>query len=165
MNITSSILLSSDHLQQIYDHALKTYPEECCGLIFGIFKPEENGKIVQEIWATENSWQDQEENLTLELRKEQTQTILSKKNRFAIAPEVLFQAQRYARDKELAIIGIYHSHPDYEPIPSVFDQAIAWATYSYIIIAVKQGAVVQSRSWVFNENQQFQEENIKTVNL
>jgi proteasome lid subunit RPN8/RPN11 len=161
--LSYSILIQKAHLEQIYQHSLITYPEECCGLMFGKFKLEQNCKIVQEIWATENSWQNEDQNLLLgQLSFKQN---LSKNNRFAIAPEVLFKAQRYARDKELAIIGIYHSHPDNEPIPSAFDQAIAWTTYSYIIIAVKQGAVVQSRSWLLDENHQFQEENIITVNL
>jgi len=41
------------------------------------------------------------------------------------------------RNRQLDIIGIYHSHPDTCAIPSEFDRVYAWHQYSYIIVSVK----------------------------
>jgi proteasome lid subunit RPN8/RPN11 len=82
----------------------------------------------------------------------------SKKNRFSIAPKILFQAQKYARDQEFAIIGIYHSHPDHLAIPSEFDRSIAWANYSYLIVSLDHEQIKEVKCWSLDETEQFQQE-------
>ncbi|OKH23208.1 hypothetical protein NIES593_10195 [Hydrococcus rivularis NIES-593] len=139
-----------EQIQQIRAHAENTYPEECCGLLIG--KIEGENKILIEVIATENSWNaEATEFLSVEAG--------SKQNRFSIAPEVLFRVQKETRDRNLSIIGIYHSHPDHPAIPSEFDRAIAWQQYSYMIISLSQGRAVEIRSWFLDENRQFQPEN------
>ncbi len=163
MKMDSLIIIQQKHLAQIYDHALNIYPEECCGLLFGKFDHNLKQKTVIEIWKTENSWQNSQENFFLF-----NQTVKhnnSKKNRFTIASEILFKAQKYASDQELAIIGIYHSHPDYLANPSEFDRAIAWSTYSYIIVSVTKEKVNQVKCWSLDETDQFQQEEILTVEI
>jgi proteasome lid subunit RPN8/RPN11 len=73
------------------------------------------------------------------------------------------RVQKQARDRELDIIGIYHSHPDHPAIPSEFDRAIAWHHYSYIIISVQQGIASDLRSWTLDPHHQFQPEDMITV--
>jgi proteasome lid subunit RPN8/RPN11 len=159
---SNKIIIPEEYLNQICDQALHTYPEECCGLLLGEITP--NHKQVMEIWQTENTWQDDKDNPFNEFNHP-PQKNLSKKNRFAIAPQTLIQAQKYTRDKEIAIIGIYHSHPDYPATPSAFDQAIAWAIYSYIIVSVGQNQINQVTSWSLDEDHQFQPESILTVKI
>lgn len=155
-NLISVIQISSKHLTQIGTHAGKTYPEECCGLLLG--KITNNNKIVREVWETENSWDgDTTDYFSV------TANQGSKQNRFTIAPEVLLKAQRTARDRNLEIIGIYHSHPDHPAIPSQFDQAIAHPQYSYLIVSVQQGKVADIRSWELDDIDQFKEENIMNL--
>lgn len=148
------IQLSSKHLNQISTHAKKIYPEECCGLLLGTIS--NNNKIVTEVWETENTW-----NVGSADYFWSTGNQATRRNRFSIAPEVLLKVQKTARNRNLAIIGIYHSHPDYPAIPSQFDHAIAHPQYSYLIVAVQQGKVADIRSWELDDMEQFQEENMK----
>jgi proteasome lid subunit RPN8/RPN11 len=143
-----------EQIEQISRHAEKTYPEECCGLLLGTVK--ERDKVIIEVRETENSW---EEELTELLPIEAG----NKGNRFSIAPEVLLRVQKEARDRNISIIGIYHSHPDHLAIPSEFDRAIAWQQYSYIIVSVQQGRAEDIRSWTLDETHQFQSEEIVTT--
>jgi len=153
--------LTQKQQQQIYQHAQQTYPQECCGILFGRFE-KQNIQVV-EVWETENAWQpQQEQELFSSVTSSNKPFTESKRDRFSIAPETLFKAQKYARDQNLAIVGIYHSHPDQIAKPSEFDRAIAWDTYSYIIMAVKKGTVTDCRSWRLNEQKQFQQETIVT---
>ncbi len=147
------IQVSKENLQQIQTHAERIYPEECCGLLLG--EVCESCKIVIEVYETENSWDAEAAESFTGVGNQG-----SKRNRFSIAPEVMLQVQREIRDRNLAIIGIYHSHPDHTAIPSEFDRAIAWQQYSYLIIAVQQGKVETIRSWQLDESHQFQPEEI-----
>lgn len=159
----SLILIQEKYLSQIYHHALNIYPEECCGLLLGKIDNDFKQKTVMEIWETENIWQNSQENLFL--FNHTVKHNISKKNRFSIASEILFKAQKYARDQEFAIIGIYHSHPDYPATPSEFDRLIAWSTYSYIIVSVTKEQVNQVKSWILDEIDQFQQEEILIVEI
>ena len=87
----------------------------------------------------------------------------SKRNRFSIAPQVMLQMQKAARKRHLDVIGIYHSHPDNPAVPSEFDRAIAWSSYSYIIVSVEQGQATDLKSWTLDEDHQFQPEEILII--
>ena len=145
------ITITSEQVKQIQRHAEKIYPEECCGLLLGKIEGENNNVI--EVRETENSWNPEEfEFLSL--------TDRTKRNNFTIAPEVVLQVQKEARDRNLSIIGIFHSHPDHSAIPSEFDRLIAWPEYSYIIVSVQAGKIVDIRCWKLDDNHQFQAEKI-----
>ena len=152
--------LSSHHLQTIQAHAESTYPEECCGLLLGHLSSET--KMLIEVLPTENSW-DAEMVDVFQQVEHSSQGKFSKRNRFSIAPQVMLKAQKDARDRNLNIIGIYHSHTDHPAIPSEFDRAIAWTEYSYIIVSVRQGSACDLKSWTLDDNHQFQPEEILTV--
>ncbi len=154
------IYLSHQQLQQIHRHAEITYPEECCGLLLGNLESED--KQVVEVRETENSWTSEMSD-NLPNIPSSNQQPLSKKNRFTIDPYTLLQVQKEVRDRNLNIIGIYHSHPNYPAIPSTFDREIAWSHYSYLIVSLKQGKLIEIRSWKVEENRQFQEEIITIV--
>ncbi len=147
------IKLSAEHLQTIRNHAESTYPEECCGIIFGHLR--EDGKSVVEIMPTENAWSQE---AAADFPGDET--VYEKKRRYAIAPQVMLQAQKEARGRSLDIIGIYHSHPDYPAIPSEFDRQCAWQEYSYIIVSVQNGKAADINSWTLHDHHQFQKEEI-----
>jgi proteasome lid subunit RPN8/RPN11 len=144
------------------NHAESTYPEECCGLLVG----QRSGdiKTLIEVLPTENSWGGEAED-TFQSSEGSAQRKSSKRNRFSIAPIVMLKAQKDSRDRNLDIIGIFHSHPDYPAVPSEFDRAIAWQQYSYIIVSVQQGKACDLKSWTLDDDQQFQPEEILTVEL
>ncbi len=149
--------LTCDHLQAIQTHAESTYPEECCGLLLG--KLEGEVKTPVEVLPTENSWGDETAD-SFQTIASSLQGKPSKRNRFSIAPKVMLEAQKDARDRNLDIIGIFHSHPDGSAVPSEFDRAIAWQQYSYIIVAIRQGLACDLKSWSLDDNHQFQPEEI-----
>ncbi len=153
------IKVTSKHLNQIRTQAEKLYPEECCGLLLGTI--DKRIKIVLEVWPTENDWNPE----TFESfpAMAESDKPASKRNRFRIAPEVMLDAQKQARERQLDLIGIYHSHPDHSAVPSEFDRAIAWQLYSYIIVAVEEGNPTDIRSWLLDNNHHFQPEEIVTV--
>ena len=155
---TQIINLNLAQIQAMKTHAENTYPEECCGLLVGHIK--EDVKTLVQVIPTENAWDTQAE-VFQGVNGSQRQSG-TKRNQFSIAPEVMLKVQKQARDRELDIIGIYHSHPDHVAVPSEFDRAIAWQRYSYIIISVQQGIASDLRSWTLDSHHQFQPEAILT---
>jgi len=149
--------LHSDHFQAMQTHAESTYPEECCGLLLGLLRGDV--KTLVEVLPTQNSWGDEGVD-DFQAIESSAQRKSSKRNRFSIAPKVMLQAQKDARDRNLDIIGIFHSHPDHPAVPSEFDRAIAWQQYSYIIVSVQQGKACDLKSWSLNDEHQFQPEEI-----
>ncbi|MBX9256851.1 M67 family metallopeptidase [Desmonostoc muscorum CCALA 125] len=173
------IKFSEQHLQIIRTHAENIYPEECCGIILGYLANE--GKTTVEVMPTENVWNTeasaefsgdvsrQAASLLCErLRQREAsptrlRTPESKKRQYTIAPQVMLQAQKQARDRSLNIIGIFHSHPDHPAIPSECDRLYAWQGYSYIIVSVQNGKATELRSWSLDDTHQFQAETIENI--
>lgn len=148
--------LLPEHLQTIRTHAESTYPDECCGIILGSLASE--GKTVVEVIPTANAWSTESANFS------QENTVHSERQRYAIAPQVMLQVQKQARDRSLNIIGIYHSHTDNPAIPSECDRLYAWPGYSYIIVSVQNGQAGELNSWSLDNTHHFQPESIENIN-
>ena len=159
-----TISLPYQHLQTIRTHAERAYPNECCGLILGhpgTEETEETGREKEsvEVWKTQNTWG--ESSPDTPLSDGASERSFTQERRYTIAPEEMLAAQRYARDRHLSIIGIYHSHPNHPAIPSECDRALAWSEYSYIIVSVEGGSAADVRSWQLDGDRQFQPEEIR----
>lgn len=122
------IVIGEKLLSEIREHGVRDYPYECCGLLLGRFAAEE--KIVSETYPISNA------------REES-----AKRNRFLIEPEELMRGERYARERDLEVVGFYHSHPDSPAVPSRYDLEHAWPTYSYIIVSTSAGEAGDLFSW------------------
>ena len=122
------ISISEQLLKTIREHGVRDYPYECCGLLLGRY--EADGKVVRETYAISNA------------REES-----AKRNRFLIEPAELMRGERYARSKDLEVVGFYHSHPDSPARPSQYDLEHAWPTYSYIIVSTSEGDSGDLFSW------------------
>ncbi|MEB3216805.1 MAG: M67 family metallopeptidase [Nostocales cyanobacterium 94392] len=150
------IQLNKEHLQIIFTHAQNTYPEECCGVLFGHIDCDR--KTVVEVIPTQNAWNRE---TARDFADDDIDDLnYSKKRRYTIAPQEMLTLQKSARERNINIIGIYHSHPDYPAIPSEFDRNYAWQEYSYIIVSVEKGQAGDVNSWVLDDNSQFQQEEI-----
>ncbi|MCP4358272.1 MAG: hypothetical protein GY796_09685, partial [Chloroflexi bacterium] len=68
-------------------------------------------------------------------------------DRFVISGEEFAQTQIAADKAELDIIGIYHSHPDWPPIPSQTDMESAWEEVYYLIASVHDGMPFNTNVW------------------
>lgn len=117
--------ITDAQLKQIYAHAKETYPYECCGFLLGSF---DDGGLVQQVKPATNQ------------NRERT-------DRFIISPEEFAQVQFAADDARLEIIGIYHSHPDWPPIPSQTDMESAWEEVYYLIASVHDGRPLNTNVW------------------
>lgn len=117
--------ITDAQLKQIYAHAAETYPYECCGFLIGDFAEDGLVRIVRR--ATNQN-------------RERT-------DRFIISGEEFAQAQMVADDAELDIIGIYHSHPDWPPIPSQTDMESAWEAVYYLITSIHEGMPLNTNVW------------------
>lgn len=157
-----SLKLTAEHLRLICTDAQSAYPKECCGLLLG--KISQSGKTLVEVISTENVWSTeaaesfQKIDATLD-------PMANQNTHYTIAPEIMLKVQKEARDRQLDVIGIYHSHPNHPAIPSEFDRVCAWQAYSYIIVSVPQGKAGELLCWSLDDNHQFQSEEIVVEKL
>jgi proteasome lid subunit RPN8/RPN11 len=117
--------ITDAQLKQIYAHAEETYPYECCGFLLGNSK---DGELVHEV-------------------KRATNQNTDRTDRFIISAEEYAQTEFAAEDAGLDIIGIYHSHPDWPPIPSQTDLESAWENVYYLITSVHQRLPLNTNAW------------------
>ena len=137
------IFVPKQLLATIREHGVRDYPYECCGLLLGRFT--EDGKTVKETYPISNA------------REES-----AKRNRFLITPEEVMKGERYARSRDLEVVGFYHSHPDSPAVPSKYDLDHAWPTYSYIIVSTSDGDSSDLFSWEQQpDRSRFNEEKIE----
>lgn len=149
--------IARSQLQTIQSHAESTYPEECCGLLLG--KVSNDCKSVVEVVSTANAW-----NAAAPEYEDDTMG-QGKIDRYAIAPQEMLKIQREARDRNLDIIGIYHSHPNHPAIPSECDRIYAWQQYSYVIVSVNNGKCDDVKNWSLDAQHQFQSESLIVAEL
>jgi proteasome lid subunit RPN8/RPN11 len=127
--------------KKMIEDAVGAFPDECCGFFFG--KEEKDGtRFISGILVVDNSKQG------------------DKTRRFEISAADYMRAEQYALDKDTTLLGVYHSHPNHPAIPSEHDRVAAQPWFSYVIISVLNNEIITLRSWVLNEEQQFEEEKI-----
>ncbi|WOD38247.1 M67 family metallopeptidase [Nodosilinea sp. E11] len=170
----AELRIASDCLQAIARAAAASYPQECCGLLVGqrFFAATmgsapaiETHRVVTAVVATDNAWEPSLLSYT-DAQGQDSQApgeAHSVGDRYWIDPAVMLQVQRSTREQGLEIVGIYHSHPDHPAIPSECDRTLAWPVYSYIIASVRQGQVVDLKSWRLDGQHQFQPEPVKMI--
>jgi proteasome lid subunit RPN8/RPN11 len=137
----AGIKLDKEISKSMFQHAVESYPEECCGFLFGTEDNESNREFT-EIMIVEN--------VKLENRK----------IRFEIDPLDYMKAEQKAEHLGLKLLSIYHTHPDHPAEPSEHDRVQAVPYFSYIIMSVNQNEVVRTRSWRLNSSEFFDEEDI-----
>ena len=137
--------LTEELHNKIKAHGAVSYPFEGCGLLLGVVANGDN--VVTAVRPMKNVWPVEEE----------------KPIRFLIDPNDWRDAEIQAMMDGLDVIGIFHSHPDDDPIASPRDLNWAsWPGYSYLITQVLKGEPTHSRSWQLKEDRSgFDEEQIK----
>lgn len=114
------------------------YPEETCGLLLGRDEAGSCRVITQH--AARN------------LNRERAA------DRFELDPRDYLAAEQAAAVAGNAVVGVWHSHPDHPARPSETDRAMAWPGWSYLILSVTAGGVVDVRSWRLAGDSFFEEE-------
>ena len=104
------IKISNSHKKILTEHAENEKPNESCAILFG------KEDTVSDIFLTKN--------------------IEESPVNFTISNEQLIEGYKIAEDKQLDIIGIFHSHPNSEAYPSNTDKKfmhsnpVVWIIYS-----------------------------------
>lgn len=119
--------------------AIQTFPDECCGFLFGE-EDQQGNRVINDLMVVNNA------------------STENRKRRFEIAPKDYLKAEQFALEKNKQLIGVYHSHPNHPAIPSEHDRVAAQPYFSYIIISVTETDILEVRSWLLNEQGQFEEE-------
>lgn len=114
--------------------------EECCGFLFG----HEAGV---------------RRTITKVLRVDNVSTG-DKERSYAISSNAYREAENFAVQHNLQLLGVYHSHLDCAAIPSEYDRTAALPYFSYIILSVMNKKFDTIRSWNLNSNFQFEEETL-----
>ena len=104
-------------------HGAETYPNECCGALYG------RDGVVTATLALPNTTEE------------------GPRRRFLVRPQDYRQAEARASELGAELLGFYHSHPDHPARPSQFDLDHAWPFFSYIIVSVRGGAAEDMTSW------------------
>ncbi len=140
------IVVESGPLAEMKTHALKTFPEECCGFLYGTEQSDGNRMITK----------------ILEVNNSKTG---DKKRRFEIAGKDYMLAEKFALENNTLLLGIYHSHPNHPAIPSEHDRVAALPYFSYVILSATPGNIDHISSWQLNELSQFEEEVFSPAHL
>ena len=137
-----SIELNQEISYKMIAHARSSYPEECCGFLFG--SEDQNGnRSITDILIVDN------------VKSE------NRKRRFEIDPLDYIKAEKKASESGLKLLSIYHTHPDHPARPSEHDRKQAVPYFSYIIMSVTMDQVIDVTSWQLNTNDVFDQEQIK----
>ncbi|MEN2979023.1 M67 family metallopeptidase [Tistrella bauzanensis] len=114
-------------MRAVADTVEAAYPGEGCGLLLG--RIVDGAAVIERAAASVNLAPDP-------LRA------------FEIDPGLRLRSQREARAGGLAVIGLYHGHPDMAASPSAADLAGAWeAGLVWMILRVEDGQMIEARCW------------------
>jgi proteasome lid subunit RPN8/RPN11 len=140
------IVVESAPLAEMKAHALNTFPDECCGFLYGT-EQKDGSRMITKILEVNNS------------------KTGDKKRRFEIAGKDYMLAEKFALENDFLLLGIYHSHPNHPAIPSEHDRVAALPYFSYVILSVTPGKIDHIRSWQLNDMSQFEEEIFSPAHL
>ena len=127
-----ALKIGAGDVRHIHDHAKQAYPEECAGALVGVDTGEI--KLVVDVWRAENTHEE------------------DRARRFLIEPLQIKEFEERARERDMDVLGFYHSHPDHPAEPSEYDRERAWPYYSYVIASVGEDKVEDMRSWVLRDD-------------
>lgn len=126
-------------------NAVKAFPMECCGFIMG--HENDGNPIVKMAVAVSNS------------------AGPDKYRYFLISSKNYIAAEKIAERNQLSLLGIYHSHPNQAPLPSISDIQFALPNFFYVILSVRAHEVTEIKCWQLDENEQFCEKMLEPLLL
>ena len=95
-----TIVLAQKEKDKLVTHAISEQPSESCAMLFG--KKVGDNWNVKEVFLTQN--------------------IDDSKTNFTISPEELLKGYQIAEKNQLEVVGIFHSHPNSDAVPSNTDK-------------------------------------------
>src|SRR5690606_21448538 len=141
MNNTT-IIVDQPAWQAMTTSAIHTFPEECCGFIWG---DERGGRVTLA----------REVNNCAEVNRHLS---------FSICSTDYLKAERLARRRNLRLLGVYHSHPGRSAYPSPHDIEVALPNLYYVIMGTDGSEVYDFRCWQLDESGRFTAKAIQILN-
>jgi proteasome lid subunit RPN8/RPN11 len=140
--------IAKPEFDQLRAHGEETYPHECCGVLLG--RMEDEVRHVVEVVRCGNTRDDRPQ------------------DRYHIDPRELVRIQRQGRERQLDIVGFYHSHPDHPARWSQTDLAEAhWIGCSYVITSVERGHAGTTNSFALlgatEDDKYFEDEAVEVI--
>jgi proteasome lid subunit RPN8/RPN11 len=129
--VTLPLVIPAALRRRIESEGAAAYPNECCGILVG--RDVGGRRMVERLVPGRNAFEADEQY-----------------HRFSIDPRQQMKAEREAEAEGKVVLGFYHSHPDHPARPSEYDREHAWPFYSYVIVAVANGAPADMTSWVLD---------------
>ena len=123
-----ALALNPGIAEAIRAHGVETYPNECCGALYG------TAKTVTATFALPNTTEE------------------GPRRRFLVRPQDYREAEKRATELGVELLGFYHSHPDHPARPSQYDLDHAWPFFSYIIVSVRAGVSEDMTSWLLRDD-------------
>jgi len=114
--LEKSIVISQAQKELLLNHASKYNPNESCAILFGKIEGEKS--VVKDVFLADN--------------------IDDSPVNFSISSEELLKAYKMAEEKNLDIVGIFHSHPKSDAYPSNTDKKfmevnqVVWVIFSNV---------------------------------
>ena len=121
MNKLKCIVLTQKEKDKLITHAIERQPNESCAMLLG--EKIDDAWNVKEVFLTEN------------IDKSQTN--------FTISPEELLKGYQLAEKMHLELVGVFHSHPNSNAIPSSTDKKfmqnnpVPWIIFSGVNNSLK----------------------------
>jgi len=115
------IVLTQKEKNELVTHAIEQQPSESCAMLLG--EKIDGAWNVKEVFLTEN------------IDKSQTN--------FTISPEELLKGYQLAEKMHLELVGVFHSHPNSDAIPSSTDKKfmqnnpVPWIIFSGVNNSLK----------------------------
>ncbi len=136
----SKVTITENAIRVIREEGENIFPNECCGFLYG---KEKNGRLISQAIPVVNAKEG------------------DKRRRFEITPLDYLNAERYALENDLELLGVYHSHPDHPAIASEHDLKVALPHFSYFIVSVLEGNSKEIFSWKLkDEKREFLKEEV-----
>ncbi|MCK8514816.1 M67 family metallopeptidase [Methylonatrum kenyense] len=132
-----TVCVSASLRQSMLDEARERFPEEACGFLLGV-----EVHRVDEVLHVANE-------------------AAEPRRHYLIDPERYLRIQAEASGRKQQVIGVWHSHPAADAVPSATDLAQAWPDWHYLIVGWPAAETPQLRAW-WSAADGFQEETLQT---
>ncbi len=118
-----AVRLTREQLNQMWRQAHAEAPNECCGALLG------RGEIVELVFPGRNVHE-------------------TPRTRYNMQDADVLRVNQLEREREWDLVGIYHSHPETKPEPSVTDKFMAaYPDACYVIMSMRDLTHPEVRAW------------------
>lgn len=131
--------LPASLIHRIEHHAEDCYPDEGAGALLGLTH---DGRVeIVDLLPLENSFEASQRH-----------------HRYQIDAQSMMMVEHAAEDRQLEVVGIFHSHPDHPAQPSEYDLEHSLPWFVYIITSIEAGMSKEIRAWrLLDDRTQFEE--------